>query len=104
MSIQKNRLHVCEQRVPAVQMTPSGLDHPYFWIGEEMDCPFEQVFFGNKIGVEDAQKLALRSSESYSKRASLKARPISAMDAMDIKTALTQFFRTLRGDFPRFIR
>src|SRR4030095_70601 len=104
MSIQKNRLHPCEQRVPAIQMTPSGLDHPYFWIGEEMDGPFEQVFFRNKIGVEDAQKLALRSSESHRKRASLKASPISAMDPMDIKAALAQFFGTLRGYLPRFIR
>src|SRR5262245_39061613 len=104
MSIQKDRLHACEQRIAAVQMSPTGLNHSDLWIGKEMDGPFEQVLFWNKIGVEDAKKLAFRSSESDGQCAGLKAGPISAMDPLDIETALAQFLRTRCGNLTRLIR
>ena len=56
-----------------------------------MDGPFKQVFFWNKIGVEDAKKFAFRSSESHLKGASLKSSAISAMDPLDVKAVLAQF-------------
>src|SRR5215216_5164394 len=59
MPIQKDRLHTREQRIAAVQMSPSRLNHSNFRIRKEMDGAFEQVLFRNKIGVEDAKKLAL---------------------------------------------
>src|SRR5262249_25862572 len=104
MSIQKDRLHACEQRIPPVQMTPTRLYHPDFWIREEMDGAFEQVFFRNKIGVENAEKFAVRGGKSNCERASLKAGPISPMNPLDIETALAQFFRARRGDLACFIR
>src|SRR5438132_11050422 len=79
-------------------MPPPRLDHSNFWIGKEMDSAFEQVLFRNKIGVEDAKKLALRSSESHPESASLKAGPISPMDQMNVETALSQFLSTSLGD------
>src|SRR5262245_7920716 len=99
MSIQKDRLHPREQRIAAVQMTPPRLNHSDFWIGKEMDGALKQIFFRNKIGVENAKKFAFRSSKSDGKGASLKAGPISAMDSLDIKTALPQFLRTRCGNF-----
>src|SRR5258707_14722046 len=104
MSIQKDRLRAREQRIAAVQMTPPRLNHSNFWIGKEMDGAFEQVFFRNKIGVEDAKKLALRSSESDPEGASLKAGPISPMDPLDVETALAQFLCTGRRDLACLIR
>src|SRR4029453_1445209 len=104
MSIQKDRLHSCEQRIAAVQMAPPGLNHSDFWIGKEMDGTFEEVLFRDKIGVKDAKKLALRSSESNRKCAGFKPRPISAMDSLDIETALAQFLRTCCGNLARLIR
>src|SRR6266481_4810329 len=98
MSIQKDRLHPCEQRIAAVQMPPPSLNHSNFWIGEEMDGPFKQVFFWNKIGVEDAKRFAFRSSKSHGQGASLKSGAISTMDPLDIETALPQFLRTGRGN------
>src|SRR6476620_12023865 len=98
MSIQKNRLRAREQRVAAVQMAPPRLNHSNFWIGKEMDGAFEQVLFRNKIGVEDAKKLALRSSESDPEGASLEAGPISPMGPLDVETALAQFLSTRRGN------
>ena len=104
MSIQKDRLRACEQRIAAVQMTPPRLNHSNFWIGKEMDGSFEQVFFRNKIGVEDAKKFAFRSSESSREGASLKAGPISPMDPLDVETALAQLLCTRRGDLACLIR
>ena len=69
-----------------------------------MDGAFEQVLFRNKIGVEDAKKLALRSSESDPEGASLKAGPISPMGPLDVETALAQFLCTRRGDPACLIR
>src|SRR6266700_634378 len=40
MPIEKNCLHASEQRITAIQMPPSGLDHSYFRIGKKMDCAF----------------------------------------------------------------
>ena len=40
MPIEKNCLHAREKRITAIQMPPSGLDHSYFRIGEEMDRAF----------------------------------------------------------------
>jgi len=37
MAIQKDRLHAGEQRITAIQMAPSRLDHSYVRIAEEMD-------------------------------------------------------------------
>src|SRR5205823_8569474 len=104
MSIQKDRLHACEQRIATVQMPPPRLDHSNFWIGKEMDGAYEQVLFRNKIRVEDAKKLALRSRESHPEGASLKAGPISPMDSLNVETALAQFPRTSRGDLECLIR
>src|SRR5512133_220349 len=104
MSIQKDRLRACEQRIAAVQMPPPRLNHSDFWIGKEMDGAFEQILFRNKISVEDAKKFAFRSSESHREGASLKAGTISAMDPLDVETALPQFLSTLRGNLACLIR
>src|SRR5439155_12883340 len=71
MSIQKDRLHACEQRVAAVQMPPPRLNHTDFWIGKEMDSAFEQLLLRNEIGVEDAKKFAFGSGKSHREGASL---------------------------------
>src|ERR1700745_3302710 len=98
MSIQKNCLHACEQRIAAVQMPPPRLNHSNFWIGKEMDGAFKQILFRNKIGVEYAKKFAFRSSESHLKGARLKSSAISAMDPLDIKAVLPQILGTGRGN------
>src|SRR4029077_1555304 len=85
-------------------MPPPRLNHSDFWIGKEMDSASEQVFFRNKIGVEDAKKFAVSGSQSYGKGASLKASPINPMDPLDVETALPQFLSTRRGDLPCLIR
>jgi hypothetical protein len=104
MSIQEDRLHACEQGVAPVQMAPPSLNHPDFWIGKEMDGPFEQVFFRNKIRVKDAKKFAFRSSKSDREGTSLKASPIGPMDPLNVETALAQLLCTCRGNLARFIR
>src|SRR5882757_10499241 len=104
MSIQKDRLCACEQRIAAVQMSPPRLNHADFWIGKEMNGAFEQVLFRNKIGVQDAKKFAFRSSESPRERASLKAGPVSPMDPLHAETALAQFLSTRRGNLACLIR
>src|SRR6478672_6489739 len=101
MSIQKDRLRAREQRIAAVQMSPPRLNHSNFWIGKEMNGAFEQVFLGNKIGIEDAKKFALRRSCSTRQGASLKAGTISPMDPLDVEPALTQFLRAFRRDLAR---
>src|SRR4029453_14114048 len=40
MAIQEDRLHAGEQRISAIQMAPSRLNHPYFRVGKEMDRAF----------------------------------------------------------------
>jgi len=69
-----------------------------------MDGAFKQVFFRNKIGVEDAKKFAFGSAKSDGKGASLKAGPISPMDPLDVEPALPQFLRTRRGNLACLIR
>ena len=63
-----------------------------------MNGAFEQVFLGNKIGIEDAKKFALRRSCSTRQGASLKAGPVSSMDPLDVETALAQFLSTRRSN------
>src|SRR5437660_9029906 len=37
VSVQKDRLHTREQRISAIQMSPSGLDHSHFRVSEVID-------------------------------------------------------------------
>src|SRR5262249_46788456 len=104
MPIQKNCLNACEERIPPVQMPPPRLNHPHFGIRKEMNGAFEQVFFWNEIGIEDAKKFAFRSGKSRREGARLKAGSISPMDPLDVETALAQFLRTRRGNLACFIR
>src|SRR5262245_8492571 len=85
-------------------MPPSRLNHSDFWIGKEMDSAFKQVFFRNKIGVEDAKKFAVSGSKSYGQGASLKASPINPMDPLDVETALPECLRPQRGYVAYLIR
>jgi hypothetical protein len=89
MSIQKDRLHTRKQRIATIQMTPSGLDHSYFWVGEEMDGAFQQIRLWDEIGVKYANEFALRSLKPYGQRASLEAGAINSMNALDAIAALT---------------
>ena len=69
-----------------------------------MDGAFEQVFFRNKIGVEDAKKFAFRSSGPPARAPALKPVRSVPMDPLDVEAALAQFLSTRRGNLTCLIR
>src|SRR5205085_2608750 len=71
MAVEKHRLDASEERVAAIQMSPARLDHADFRVGEKMDGALEQVRLRNEIGIQDADELALRGSQTSLKRARL---------------------------------
>ena len=81
-------------------MTPAGLDHADLWIGEKMDRVLKQIWRRNKIGVEDANKLARGRFESGCERSRLESGPINAMNQLNIEAALPQFVGARSSHFP----
>ena len=90
MAIEKHRLHAGEERIAAVDVPPTRLNHPHFRIGEKMDGGFEQLGLRNKIGVEDADKLAARGGQPGLERPGFVADAVGAVDQLDVEAARGQ--------------
>src|SRR5206468_8915029 len=103
VSIQKDRLHAREQRIPTIQMAPASLDHPYFWISKKMDGTSKQIFLRDEISVEDTKEFSFRSVESCRQGAGLESCAINSMNKLNIKAMLAQFFRARGGDLASLV-
>src|SRR6478672_11374147 len=87
MAVEEHRLHPGKQRITAIEMSPSRLDHPDFRIGEKMDRPFKQVGLRNEVRVENANELALGRGQPSLEGAGLEPGAIGSLDQLDIETA-----------------
>ena len=103
VSIQKDRLHAREQRIPTIQMAPASLDHPYFWISKVMDGTSKQIFLRDEISVEDTKEFSFRSVESCRQGAGLESCAINSMNKLNIKATLAQVFRARGGDLASLV-
>ena len=103
VAIKKHRLHAGEERVATIQVAPARLDHSHIWIGEKMDRALEQIWFWDKIRIQDAEKLAIGRVEPDGQRACFKSGSIQAANQLDIETAPAQLFSARGGDFARIV-
>src|SRR5437660_7354677 len=88
MAIEKHGLNTGEERVTAVEMTPSGLNHPYLGIGEKMDSTLEQVGSRDKISVQNTNEVPRGRFEANRQRPGLEAGTIHAVNQLDVETPL----------------
>src|SRR5436190_10957899 len=72
-------------------MSPAGLDHADFRVGEKMDGPLEQVWLRNEISVQNTNEFALRRSQTRFERARLETSPVRSVDQLDVEPATLQF-------------
>ena len=76
-------------------MSPAGLDHSHFRVGEVMDGSLQQILLRNKIGIQDTNEFAFGSLEPYRQRAGFETSAIDSMNTLNIKaTALVVPSRT----------
>jgi len=99
MAIQKHRLHAREQRIAAVQMTPTRLDHADFRIGEKVDRALEQIARWNEVRIENANEFAAGGLETNRKSARFKTGAIDPMNELNIVTSLPESPRARTGYF-----
>src|SRR5205085_11062809 len=64
MAVEKNRFHLSEQRIIAIEIGPARLNHTDFGILEIGNAAAEKVRRGNEVGVEDDDELAQGSFEA----------------------------------------
>ena len=87
MSVQKHRLHPCEQRITAIQMAPASLNHADLRVGEIMNRALKQIARRNEVGVQNANEFAIRRFKADCERAGFESGPINAMNQLRIETA-----------------
>ena len=83
VAVEQNGFDLREQRVVAVQIGPAGLRHADCRILEIGNGAAQKIGFGNKVGVEDGDKLAAGSLEAVFKSAGFESRAVGAKDVSD---------------------
>ena len=72
-------------------MSPPGLDHSYFRIGEEMNGSLQKISLRDKIGIKNTDEFAFGSLQPDRQRAGFETGAIDPMNTLNIKAALSQF-------------
>lgn len=98
MAVEKHGLDAGQHVECAVQVAPSGLDHPNVGIGEVMDGFFEQFRFWHEIGVQNQKVFALGGFGAVFQCSRLEPGAIGAVDVFRIETALFQAINTGPAD------
>src|SRR2546423_2919819 len=90
MALEGPRPDAGEQRIAAIKMSPTRLDHADLRIGKEMDRALQEVRVRDEIRVEDADELAFSRGQPSLERARLEARPVGSVDQVDIEPSVLQ--------------
>src|SRR4029077_2063609 len=104
MTIQKHCLNPRQQRITAVQMPPTRLDHADLRVGEEMDGALKQIALRDEIGIKNAHKLAISRFQTDFECAGLESGAIDSMNQLNVEAAATQFLGARCGDLAGVIR
>ncbi len=97
MAVEEHGLHSREQRVSAVEMAPSGLNHSNLRIGEEVNGLVQEIRLRDKVCVQNTDEIALGRGQTSLQCARLKAHPINAVNQFHIQAAPLQFADAARG-------
>src|SRR5713226_1083586 len=84
VSIEEHRLHARKQRVAAIQMAPSRLDHSHFGVGKEVDRALEQLRLRNEIGVENTNEVTVGTLEANGQGTGLEPGTIDAVNKLHV--------------------
>src|SRR4030095_4647475 len=103
MAVQKHRLNPREQRVTAIQMAPTRLDHANLRVGEEMDRALQQILRSDEIRIQDANEVARGRFKSNRQGAGFESGPIDPMNQLHIEAALPQLNRASSRHFARIV-
>src|SRR5712691_9277969 len=103
VAIEKHRLHARKQRVAAIQMAPSRLDHSHVGVGKEVDRALEQLRLRHEIRVENANEFAVGTLDANGQRAGLESGAIFPVNELHVKTATPQFISASRRNFARIV-
>src|ERR1700681_738285 len=79
VSIEQDRLYLCEDGIVAVDMCPARLHHADARRGEVVDGAQQEVFWRSEVGVEDGDEFTLRRLHPCSQRSRLESLPIGAV-------------------------
>src|SRR5712692_479633 len=85
MSIEQNRLYLCEDGIVAIDVSPARLHHANPGNGEVVDGSQQKVFRRSEIGVEDGNEFTLGRLHPFSQCSRLEAfavRTVMVADGM----------------------
>ena len=83
MPVEEDGFDLGEEAVVAVEVGPAGLDHADAGLGEVVDDAEEPVGWGDEVGVEDGDELALGGFEAFFEGAGFVAVAVGAVEIVD---------------------
>src|SRR5262245_13638143 len=103
VAIQDHRLHLRQEGIFAIDMTPADLHHPDVRVAEVVDYVREEIGSGDEIRVEDGHEFAGRQLETVFKCTRLEAVPVLPVDVMDVEALLPIAFNAGGCNFSRTV-
>ncbi len=103
MSVEHQRGDAGEDRVLAVQVPPTGLDHRDPGVVEVRDDLAEEVGRRDEVRVEEGEQLALRDLEARRERARLVAHAVVAVHVRHVDARIAQLLDALARDVARLV-
>ena len=88
MAVEQHGLHLGEEVEVAVEVSPAGLHHADFFVGEVMHCLFEEVLGDDEVGIEDGDQFARGRGDAGLESTSFVALTIVAMAILHIEATL----------------
>ena len=97
--VEQHGFNFRKEIVLAIQIAPASLNKTYFGVHEMVNGPREEIGRRNEIGIEDGDKLAGSSLETFLERTGFVAVTVGAMKVLDgvahIAVTLTKGFGKL---------
>src|SRR5438094_10607609 len=91
VAVKNHRLHLREQRIFAIDMTPTRLNHSNLRIAEIIHNVFEEIRRGNEVRIENRNQFACREIQTVFQSARFETFTVGPVDVMDIEPGFAIF-------------
>ena len=103
VTVQNHGFGPGEKAVFGVDVSPSGLDHPYLGFGEIMDGLAQEGGLEHEIGVKDSNEFALGHFQTGFQGPGLVALAVLSMEVVDVEAGLAKAFHALPSQKSGFV-
>ena len=99
VAVKNDRLHLREQRIFAIDMTPTRLNHSNLRIAEIIHNVFEKIRWGNEVRIENRNQFACREIQTVFQSTRFETFTVGPVDVMDIEPDFAIFAHRGSGNF-----